>query len=131
MRVHHIGYLVKNIKKAIKSYEVLGFNVSKQNIIYDESRKCYICFVKNENDICVEFIEPKDETSPIYNLLKTYKNTPYHLCFESECLNTDIDKLKNYGWKVFVEQQKAPAISNKNVVFLINVNSGIIELVEK
>ena len=46
MKIHHIGYLVKNIECSIKHFSHLGYYVEKP-IFRDVSRKSDICFMKN------------------------------------------------------------------------------------
>ena len=76
MRVHHIGYLVKAIDKAILSFEALGYKLTIPST-WDSSREAYICFLKNEG-YCVELICPSKE-SPLFPLLKQY---------EIKCINS-------------------------------------------
>jgi methylmalonyl-CoA/ethylmalonyl-CoA epimerase len=78
----------------------------------------------------VELIEPVDDSSPMYPLLKRYKNTPYHICYEVDDLEASIAELSTKGYTVMQEPLEAPCIENKRVSFLINSNLGIIELVE-
>lgn len=79
---------------------------------------------------CIELVSPRDETSPIWNLMKKYRNIPYHLCFECPNLEEEVQRLRSAGWRLFQAPAPAPAIGGKNVVFLMQGNAGIIELVE-
>lgn len=54
MRIHHIGYAVKNIDEAFKLFKVLGFEKVNEKVV-DEERKVKILFVKN-NEYLVELI---------------------------------------------------------------------------
>lgn len=80
--------------------------------------------------IYIELISPKSAGSPIYGLMEKYKNSPYHMCFESENFEKDIEELRAKGWSVFTQPAPAPAIEGKNVVFLIHRSAGIIELID-
>lgn len=127
MKVHHIGYLVKNIYKTIPILENLGYN-SDSKITYDPSRKANIVFMKN-GFTTVELVCP-DNTSDIYPLLKKYVNTPYHICYEVDNLDYTISSLTQKGWLLFKDKQKAPAISpTAEVVFLAHASAGMIELI--
>ncbi len=137
MKVHHLGYLVKDISKSAKAFRSLGF-VDKlyddgSFICADPYRKCDICFMELNDGVsttCIELVAPNTKESPIYGLMEKYKNTPYHICYESENLEEDMKNLKGNGWSVFIPPAVAPAIDGRNVVFLINRSAGIIELVE-
>lgn len=127
MKIHHIGYLVKNINKSIKEFENLGYigNI----ITRDEIRGIDICFMKNNNYV-VELISPFCETSTVSGLMKKYKNSPYHICYISDNLEKDIQQLSSNGYTQIDNPTIAPAIDNRKVVFLMNINIGLIELVE-
>ena len=128
MNIHHVGYLTKELNKAQDEFLALGF-VVEQEKAYDEHRKINISFIVNGN-YRVELIEPVDDSSPMYPLLKRYKNTPYHICYEVDDLEASIAELSTKGYTVMQEPLEAPCIENKRVSFLINSNLGIIELVE-
>ena len=129
MRIHHIGYLVKNIDKAISSFQALGYKLTVPST-WDEDRMAHICFLKNE-DYCVELICPSKE-SPLYSLLKQYSNAPYHICYKSENLEAAIEELKSEKFMLFKEPASAPVIGDTaRVAFLISARIGMIELVEE
>ena len=128
MNIHHVGYLTKDLNKAQDLFLALGF-VIEQEKAYDEFRKINIAFLIN-GGYRVELIEPASEESPMYPLLKRYKNTPYHICYEVEDLDAAINELTGKGYTVMQNPMQAPCISGRRVSFLINSNLGIIELVE-
>ncbi len=128
MELHHIGYLVEDIEKAKQSFEVLGFSVDKEKI-YDPLREADILFLKSKAH-CVELISPSNSDSTLYPLLKKYKNMPYHLCFTTEDMEKEIERLNDSGFTQILPQTPAPAIQGKLVVFLMNRHIGIVELVE-
>lgn len=128
MKIHHVGYLTKNIKKAEVAFERLGFAV-EEPAKQDDIRDIIITFMVN-GDYRVELIQPTDERSPMYPLLKNYKNTPYHFCYEVSDIEETIADLEGDGYMVIQQPQEAPCIDGHNVAFLLSANMGIIELVE-
>ncbi|MBO4457969.1 MAG: VOC family protein [Butyrivibrio sp.] len=128
MKIHHVGYLAKNIEKTEKKFFELGYEV-EQATKYDEIRDIKIEFLKN-GDYRVELIEPMGENSPMYPLLKRFKNSPYHFCYEVENLDEAVKELESKRYTVIQEPQIAPCIAGKRVAFLNNISMGIIELVE-
>lgn len=126
MKIHHIGYAVKNIDEAFKLFKMLGFKKVNKKVV-DEERKVKILFVKN-NEYLVELIEPYGNNSPVDNILKNSGNTPYHICYESNNILDDIEMLKSNGFVLISELSEAPAINNKKVCFLYNRKVGIIEI---
>ncbi len=129
MVIHHVGYLTKDLEKAEKEFLALGYTI-EQAVKLDELRKINISFLINGN-YRVELIEPVDDTSPMYPLLKKYKNTPYHFCYEVDNLDSSVTDLSNKGYTVMQAPLEAPCIEGRRVAFLMNSNLGIIELVEK
>ncbi|MDB2142050.1 VOC family protein [Enterocloster clostridioformis] len=93
MKIHHVGYLTKNLNKSKFLFEKLGFIVEKEKA-YDALRKIHIVFMLN-GDYRIELIEPDGEESSVWGLLKRYKNTPYHFCYEVDDMNAAVKKM---GW---------------------------------
>ena len=78
----------------------------------------------------MELIEPVSEDSPMYPLLKNYKNTPYHFCYEVENLDNAIKEMESQRYHVIQEPERAPCIEERRVAFMFHPNMGIVELVE-
>lgn len=126
--IHHIGYLVKSIKDSIQVFEALGY-VKETEIINDEARGIYICFL-TKNGYRIEFVSPMDENSTVSGLIKKLGNTPYHICYEVEDIEESIESLKRQKYMLLQKPQEAVAIDGKKVAFLYEKNIGMIELVE-
>lgn len=129
LKIHHIGYLVKKINAAVKEFEHLGFTLTR-DITYDDYRKINICFLEKDGYV-VELVSPTDDTSVVAGLLKKYKNSPYHICYESENFEEDFARLQKEGYTAIDVPVPAPAIDSRPVVFLINAKLGMIELLKK
>ena len=78
LKVHHIGYLVKNIDKSKALFSLLGYNL-EQNNVYDEFRDIDICFMIKDG-YRVELVSPRKQTSIVGELRKKIGNSPYHIC---------------------------------------------------
>ena len=130
MKIHHIGYLVDSIENAAREFERLGFSRIGE-IVEDLVRDIYILFLANAGQ-AVELIQPISEASPVYGLREKYRNSLYHICYETDDLQGEIQNMKNRnGYLLMQTPQSAPAIPGcPNVAFLINRHIGIIELVE-
>ena len=128
LKVHHIGYLVKKIDAAILSFQNLGYRIS-QDTVYDDIRKVNICFLEKDG-YCIELVSPVSDDSVVYGLLKKYKNCPYHICYETEHFEEDYQALLSNGFISIDVPTPAPALQNKEVVFLTNASMGMIELIK-
>ncbi len=129
MKVHHIGYFVKNIEKGKRSFVDLGYEV-EQDVVRDEYRGIDIAFLVKDG-YRVELVSPYTEESVVYDLRKRMGNSPYHICYEVADLDAAIGELQAQRFVVTQEPHEAVAIDGKRVCFLIHGQIGIIELVEE
>ena len=128
MEFDHVGYAVKDMTKARKAFEAIGFVF--EHVIVDDARKIYICFGAKDS-IRIELISPVSKGSPVDELLK--KNggcIPYHICFQVESIEIEAARLKMEGYKIIIPPAPACAFHGRRVVFLYHLSAGIIELVE-
>ncbi len=128
MKVHHVGYLVKRLGRSEEAFIRLGYEIERE-VRYDDVRDVNISFLRN-GDYRVELIEPASKSSPLYPLLKNYKNSPYHICYIVSDLEASKKSLESDGFMVIQDTQTAPALDGRNVVFMVSADLGIIELVE-
>ncbi len=129
MKIHHIGYLVKKIDRAIQAFEGLGFE-REAEIVFDEYRGIDICFMVKDG-YRVELVSPSNKDSIVYELQKKYGNSPYHFCYICDDAVTTIDELRRNGYVRLDEPHEAVAFDNKIVCFLIHPYLGMIELLEE
>ena len=129
LKIHHIGYLVKRMDKALAGFETLGYK-RISDIVFDNYRSIDICFVEKDGYV-IELISPKGKESVVSALMKKLGNSPYHLCYECDDLeNTEIE-LKNKGYVQWDKAHEAIAFSERRVSFLMHPFLGMIELLEK
>ena len=91
MTIHHIGYLVDSIENAASEFEKLGF-LRTGEVVQDSLRDIYILLLSNAGQI-VELVQPICDSSPVYTLRKRYRNSPYHICYETENIQGTIEKM--------------------------------------
>ena len=128
LKIHHIGYLVKKIESAKSGFEALGY-LPEGPVFYDSIRKADICFLSKDS-YRVELVCPKCEDSIVWNLLKKYKNAPYHICYETYSFEEDLSYLTLHGFTAMGVPTPAPAIDGRRVVFLMSPTLGMIELLD-
>ena len=129
MKIDHIGYAVKRIDRAQKAFIDLGYTF--EPIVDDTDRNIRISFGERDG-YRIELVCPLDKgiESPVDAYLSKIGATPYHICYQTECMERDIENLKSNGYRVITEPAKAIAFNNKRVVFLFSLATGLIELVE-
>lgn len=130
MRIHHIGYAVRKMDKAIEAFESLGYTCSGE-FVYDGERKVNIQLMVN-GEYEIELISPnaQAETCAISNILRKVGNSPYHICYEADNIGKELKELTSKGFKIIAEPKEAPALENRKVAFLYNNYVGIVEIVD-
>ena len=128
MKIHHIGYLVRKMDKAIPAFERLEYTV-RESTVLDDYRNVHICFLEKDGYV-VELVSPANKESVVSDLLKKIGNSPYHICYETESFDNDIRELLEQKYVICSETHEACAIDGKRVCFLIHPYLGMIELVE-
>lgn len=127
MKVHHIGYAVKNIEDSVEYFKILGYE-QVSSVVEDSIRNVKIVFLQNGTEK-IELVAPDGENTPIDSTLKKSGSTPYHICYEVENIDETIVSLGK-KWVLVRKPDVAPAINNQRVAFLLNNKIGLIELVE-
>ena len=130
MKIDHIGYAVKRIDRAIEAFQKLGYEF--EPTIDDIDRNVKLAFGVKDG-YRIELVSPLDKkaVSPVDQYLSNTVGTPYHICYESEKFDVEIDELIKKGYKVVIQPQPAIAFGGRNVVFLTNIGFGLMEIVEK
>ena len=108
LKIHHIGYLVKHIDKAAAEFERLGYTAVSETV-FDGYRKIYILFMEKDG-YRVELVSPADSSSVISGLIKKYKNSPYHFCYETPDLDASLAMLAGKGFTAIDAPAPAPAL---------------------
>lgn len=127
LSVHHIGYLVKKIEKAIQTFLLLGYQI-EHDTVYDDIRKVNICFLIKDG-YRIELVSPASEDSVVSGLMKKYKNSPYHICYLTDDFDQTYAALTANGFLAIDTPTLAPALDGRAVVFLTHADIGMIELI--
>lgn len=129
LKIHHVGYLVKNIKRATTAFSDLGF-VATSDLIDDDYRKIQILFMEKDG-YTIELVCPTDKTTKIADLARRVGNSPYHICYICHNLEETEQSLKEAGYVLCDEAHEAVAFDNRRVCFYIHPFLGMIELLEE
>ena len=122
MKFHHVGVACKNIDDEIVNISTIHQVIEKSPTVFDKEQNAELALLTLADGTRIELISGK----PVETLLK--KNiTYYHLCFEVDDINVEIDRLVNAGAFLIAEPKPAILFNNRKVAFL-NVSYGIIEL---
>lgn len=128
-KIHHIGYLVKNIEKATSEFIKLGYETCG-DVVYDDIRCIDILFLEKDG-YKIELVKPIGEKSVVHSLIKKVGVGPYHICYEVDDIEKAGQELRENGYVSLDESNPAVAIDGRCVAFFYNRYLGMIELVEK
>ncbi len=126
LHIHHIGYLVKKIDKAEAEFTALGYT-AQDGVCRDEHRQVDILFMSKDGYL-IELISPYSENSVVSGLMKKYKNSPYHICYETDDPEACIAEMTARGYAALDSAAPAPAISGKTVQFFTHPRLGMVEI---
>lgn len=129
MKIHHIGYLVENIEAAIEQFLSDGGTLIKSSV-YDKNRLVDIAFVEVDN-LLIELVSPHEGSEDVGKSIQRLKCIPYHLCFECDNLEDEIERKVQGGDMLVKDPQYAIALENRRVAFFYSEQLGLYEVVEK
>jgi len=93
--IHHVGIVVPDAKIAATEYKSTVKNEREIELEDIPSQKVKICLIENSS-ICIEFIEPIDRHSPVYNFLSKGGGV-HHVCYEVDDVHSSINMLRPYA----------------------------------
>lgn len=125
MKINHIGYACRDISESLKFLKGIYKinNISRR--VYDENQEADLCLVDVENSVPIELVCGKkvnvfiDKGVPIY-----------HVCFECEDINSEIEKFKANG-AMLISKPVPAKLFGGNLVAFLSTGLGIVELLEK
>jgi hypothetical protein len=126
---HHVGLLVGNIESAAKQYAELFGEENISNIIYISSQKVKVCFAKISGESFIELVEPENEQSVVYKLLKKRINY-YHAGYKVKDIVSAVETLQQLNYKP-LEFFNSEAFEKKRCIFLFTPDAYLIELIEE
>jgi methylmalonyl-CoA/ethylmalonyl-CoA epimerase len=124
MEFHHIGIACRNIREEIASISKIHRIISISPIVFDKEQKAELCMVQIAEGVNLELISGEQ----VENLIKK-RITYYHICFQTDDIDTEIERLQNSGALLVSEPNPAILFEDRKVAFL-QASYGLIELVQ-
>ena len=128
LEFHHVAVATFNIGKSIAKYNELEYTSSE--ITNDPIQNVNVCFLNKLGHPCIELVEPVDESSPVYQILKKNGTSPYHFCYKVDDIGKTILELKSLKFILLQKPVKARAFNDNKICFMYNKDIGLIELLE-
>ena len=118
-KFEHVGIAVRKI-------DLITNNLKKIN---DKIQNVNLSFI-NCSGLTIELVEPANDSSPVNSFLKK-NQTYYHICFSVDNIDASIKKAKKYNFSKISKPVPAVAFNNRKIVWLYNINLGLVELLER
>lgn len=127
MKVDHISILVKSIKNASETYQLL-FKVKPKLFIHEEQMVKVAIF--HLTNIKIELIEPFTENESLIKRLEANGEGLHHLCLETNDLKNEADRLRKENISPIA---KATGGLFGNIQFFNpkNLHGTLVEILEK
>ena len=125
---HHVGLLVESMDDAVKHYSHLFGDENISGICTIESQKVKVCFVKISENSYIELVQPVNEESVVYKLLKKKINY-YHMAYRVNDITGTVQKLEELNYKP-LQFFNSEAFEGKRCIFLFSPDASLIELIE-
>lgn len=131
LRLHHVGYAVKEIESIAAQYVArFGYEISTP-IIHDPLQTALVQFLKLSGDQAyLEFVAPDGPDSKLAAAAKR-RGGLNHLCYTSGPLEATIAQLEAEGMSLISEPKPGIAFSGRRICWLIGEDPTPIELVER
>ena len=126
--IEHIGYITKCIEKTAETFKVFGYVA--ENIVNDDTQKTRICFLRKEDEVSIELVEPYPENATMQKMLKKGV-TPYHTCYMVPDVQAVYEQLTDLGFAPLFTPVEAPAFDNRLICYFWKNDIGLIEVVEQ
>lgn len=128
--INHIGIAVKDLKKSMEMYSSI-FQVEDFHIESVEEQKVNVASFKVGN-VLIELTEAMDETSPIHKFIEKRGEGIHHIAFESDGVQSDLDRLKSKNINLINESPRDGA-HDMLIAFLHPKSTGgvLMELCQK
>jgi len=126
--IHHIGKVVENIEQELKLYAALGFETDA-SIYIDKEQKVKVGKVLTENKVLIEFLEPLDKHSPIWNFSQRGGGL-HHICVQVENIEEYLKYIKEKKIGFRLSEKTISVFDGRKVCFISNYNRDILEIIE-
>jgi methylmalonyl-CoA/ethylmalonyl-CoA epimerase len=131
LRLHHVGYAVREIGPIAETYgERFGYS-AETTVIHDPRQTAYVQFLRLAGDQAfLEFVAPDGPESKLTAAAKRGGGLN-HLCYTAGPLEETIAALEQSGMKLISEPMPGVAFGGRRICWLLGGDPLPIELVER
>lgn len=129
-KIDHIGIAVRDLEKAMRTYEA-AFELVAKAVEEVEDFKVKICFIP-VGEVLVEFLEPTEPESDFDRFIKDKGEAIHHIALRVSDIDLALERLKKLGIPLR-DREPRPGGAGARVAFIEpeGTNNILIELVER
>jgi methylmalonyl-CoA/ethylmalonyl-CoA epimerase len=132
MRFHHIGYAVVDIDRFAGDFFQPTFQpLSISDKIFDPLQEVTVCFAEMQGGVVIELVQPANPNSRLYSIINSNRGGFYHVCYEVENLDREIDRFRRQRCMPLGRPVPAVAFGKRRIAFLLTPHRDLIELLER
>ena len=125
MQLHHIGVACRDIEEGVDQLSRIHDVISQTPVVNDPEQDAQLVLLTLADGTRIELVAGRQ----VETMLKRNIGL-YHLCFEVEDIQAEIDRLVGEGAKLIVPPKPAVLFDGRTVAFL-SAGYGMIELLSK
>lgn len=131
MRLHHMGYVVRDIERAMQGF-LHSLQAQWDNRIFDDPlQKVRVAFLTTRpEDAQIELVQPAGEESPVYRFLQEKGGGLHHACYTVPDLEAQITEMRSRGALLAKRPKPAVAFDGRRIAWIITAEGFLIELLE-
>jgi methylmalonyl-CoA/ethylmalonyl-CoA epimerase len=128
-RIHHIGFLTRNLKTEADRLTVLGYEVAS-DVIEDPVQTAFVQFLKQPHgNLWLELITPNGPESKLSLGLRKGGGIN-HVCYEVPDIEGACEALRLRNFVCLCRPTPAVAFPGRNIAWFVNAGNFLVELVE-
>ena len=129
-RLGHVGIVVGDMEQSLKQYERL-FNLKPTAVVDAVGGKVRAAFLP-VGDGEIELLQPKDETVPLMQYLRTQGTGIHHISLVTDDIDAEVSRLRKEG-VVFDRDKPTVGAHGTRIIFTVprSTDSIAIELMEQ
>jgi methylmalonyl-CoA/ethylmalonyl-CoA epimerase len=132
LKLHHIGYVVRNISSAATEF-AQSLSAQWDGVIYSDPlqrvKVTFLTLISEEPQL--ELVEPAGENDPVSRFLEQKGGGLHHLCYEVLDLEKTIASLRSKGSLLAKPPRPAVAFGNRKIAWVFTKENLLIELLEQ